>query len=145
MLYGTGVLSDPWLRGSERFRLEGSILTREQAAALASAAERVGSIYHELTEIVMRHPDLLDQFFHLTPWQKAMWLASEGRWHGIARVDLFICADGAEDSRVRACEMNSDTPSGEAEASLLNQLLHPFHTDAIDPNEGLDERFWPRL
>src|SRR5262249_21693345 len=91
--------------------------------------------------IVVRHPELLDQFFNFTPWQKAMWLASEGRWHGIARVDLFLCADG----RVRACEMNSDTPSGEAEAVLLNRLLHPFQPDTIDPNEGFDERFWQML
>jgi len=145
MLYATGVLSDPWLGGKERFRLQPALLSQSQAERLRTSAERVGLIYHELSEIVIRHPELLDQFFNLTPWQKAMWLASEGRWHGIARVDLFICADGAEDSRVRACEMNSDTPSGEAEASLLNQLLHPFHTDTIDPNEGLDERFWQML
>src|SRR5262245_31187192 len=141
MLYGTGILSDPWLRGSERFSLKGSILTSEQAEALALAAERVGSVYHELTEIVLSHPDLLDHFFHLTSWQKAMWLASGGRWHGIARVDLFICADG----RLRACEMNSDTPSGEAEAVLINQLLHPYHPDTIDPNTELEERFWQML
>jgi hypothetical protein len=41
--------------------------------------------------------------------------------------------------------MNSDTPSGEAEAALLNQLLHPFHPNTIDPNEGFDERFWQML
>ena len=102
---------------------------QSQAERLRSAAERVGLIYHELSEIVIRRPELLDQFFNLTPWQKAMWLASEGRWHGIARVDLFICPNGAEDGACHACEMNSDTPSGEAEAALLNQLLHPFHPE----------------
>src|SRR5215467_13673907 len=108
MLYGTGIISDPWLGGKERFQLRPASLSESQAEQLRTAAERVGLIYHELSEIVIRHPELLDQFFNLTPWQKAMWLASEGRWHGIARVDLFICADG----HVRACEMNSDTPSG---------------------------------
>jgi glutathionylspermidine synthase len=137
MLYATGILSDPWLGGKERFRLRPASLSQPQAERLRTAAERVGLIYHELSEIVIHHPELLDQFFNLTPWQKAMWLASEGRWHGIARVDLFICADGC----IRACEMNSDTPSGEAEAALLNQLLHPFYPDTIDPNEGFDERF----
>ena len=141
MLYATGILSDPWLGGKERFRLEGIVLTREQAMMLETAAERVGRIYHEFTEIVLRHPELIDQFFGLTPWQKAMWLASEGRWHGIARVDLFICTD----RRVKACEMNSDTPSGEAEAVLLNQLLHQFHPNTIDPNTELEERFWQML
>src|SRR5262249_27795706 len=145
MLYATGVLSDPWLGGKERFRLWPALLSQSQAERLRTAAERVGLIYHELSEIVIRRPELLDQFFNLTPWQKAMWFASEGRWHGIARVDLFICPNGAEDGQIRACEMNSDTPSGEAETSLLNQLLHPFHPNTIDPNEGFDERFWQML
>jgi glutathionylspermidine synthase len=141
MLYGTGILSDPWIKGRERFRLEASILTRDEAETLKTVAERVGAIYHELTEIVRGRPELIDRYFGLTPWQKAMWLASEGRWHGIARVDLFICADG----RIRACEMNSDTPSGEAEAVLINQLLHPYHPSTIDPNIELEERFWQML
>ena len=112
MLYATGILSDPWLGGKERFRLQPALLTQSQAERLRTATERVGLIYHELSEIVIRGPELLDQFFNLTPWQKAMWFASEGRWHGIARVDLFICPNGAEDGRIRACEMNSDTPTG---------------------------------
>lgn len=141
MLYTTGVVSDPWLGGKERFRLDAVVLTPELAARLNEAAERIGAIYHELTEIVLEHPELLDEFFGLTPWQKAMWLASEGRWHGIARVDLFLCTDG----RLRACEMNSDTPSGEAEAVLLNRLLHPFHPGTRDPNQNFDERFWQML
>ncbi|HKX32157.1 MAG TPA: glutathionylspermidine synthase family protein [Blastocatellia bacterium] len=141
MLYGTGILSDPWLRGRERFQIQPSLLTGEQAEALQLTAERIGTIYHELTEIVRQRPELLERYFDLTPWQKAMWLASEGRWHGIARVDLFICADG----RIRACEMNSDTPSGEAEAVLLNQLLHPYYPETVDPNTELEERFWRML
>src|SRR5262249_56009732 len=123
MLYATGVLSDPWLGGKERFRLQPALLSQSQAERLRTAAERVGQVYHELSEIVVRRPELLDQFFNLTPWQKAMWLASEGRWHGIARVDLFICADG----HVRACEMNSDTPSAQPQPPLPHPLLYPFH------------------
>jgi glutathionylspermidine synthase len=141
MLYATCILSDPWLGGAERFQLRGVVVTREQAAALQQTAARVGLIYHELTEIVRRHPRLLDEFFGLTPCQKAMWLAAAGRWHGMARVDLFLCEDG----RVRACEMNSDTPSGQAEAVLLNQLLHPYHPGTTDPNTELEERFWQML
>src|SRR5215470_8645054 len=141
MLYSTGIISDPWLGGKERFRLRPALLSRPQAERLRTAAERIGLIYHELSEIVIRRPELLDQFFNLTPWQKAMWFASEGRWHGIARVDLFICADG----RIRACEMNSDTPSGEAEAVLLNQLLHPYHPNTTDPNTNFAESFWQML
>jgi glutathionylspermidine synthase len=137
MIYQTAILSDPWLGGEERFSLRGSILSSAQAEALSLAAERVGWIYHEVAEIVRRHPELLDDFFGLTPYQKAMWLAARGRWHGIARVDLFLCADG----QVRTCEMNSDTPSGEAETVLLNQLLHSLHPGTRDPNADFPRRF----
>lgn len=140
-LYATGMLSDPWLNGRERFRLQGVILTPAELQALYTAAERVTDIYHELAEIVLAQPELLDEFFCLTPFQKMMWLASEGRWHGIARVDLFVCTDG----RVRACELNSDTPSGEAETVLLNQLLHPYHPHTTDPNANFAEHFWQML
>ncbi|MGH9799850.1 MAG: glutathionylspermidine synthase family protein, partial [Blastocatellia bacterium] len=141
MLYATNMLSDPWLRGKERFSLQPVVLSQAQAEQLSLAAERVGALFNEVSEIVLEHPELLDEFFVLTPFQKAMWLAAGGRWHGIARVDLFICTDG----RIRACEMNSDTPSGEAEAVLLNQLLHPFHPNTTDPNTNFPERFWQML
>ncbi|MDX2033213.1 MAG: glutathionylspermidine synthase family protein [Blastocatellia bacterium] len=140
-LYATGMLSDPWLNGRERFRLQPVLLDSAEAGEFRLAAERIGFLYHELAEIVLDSPELLDEFFGLTPWQKAMWLASGGSWHGIARVDLFRCADG----RIRSCEMNSDTPSGEAEAVLLNRMLLPFHPGVVDPNEGFDERFCAML
>ncbi len=141
MLYATNVISDPWMGGRERFRLQPVILSQQQADELAVVAERVAAIYYEVSEIVLDHPELLDDFFGLTPFQKMMWLASGGRWHGIARVDLFLCTDG----RIRSCEMNSDTPSGEAEAVLLNQLLHPFLPNTTDPNTGFAEAFWQML
>jgi glutathionylspermidine synthase len=140
-VYATGVLSDPWLGGRERFRLEPVIISADELHEFYTVAERVALIYHELAEIVWQQPELLDEFFALTPFQKVMWLASEGRWHGIARVDLFRCTDG----QIRACEMNSDTPSGEAEAVLLNQMLHEFHPHTIDPNADFAERFWQML
>ncbi|MFN0111074.1 MAG: glutathionylspermidine synthase family protein [Blastocatellia bacterium] len=144
MLYATNTLSDPWLGGKERFRLQPVVLSQTLTERLAVAAERVGALFNEVSEIVLDHPELLDEFFGLTPFQKAMWLSSGGRWHGIARVDLFVCADG----RIRSCEMNSDTPSGEAEAVLLNQLLHPLHPNTpntIDPNTNFPEAFWQML
>lgn len=141
MLYATNIISDPWLGGRERFRLQPVVLCQEQAEQLAVVAERVGAIYHEVSEIMLEHPELLEEFFGLTPFQKMMWLASGGRWHGIARVDLFFCTDG----RIRACEMNSDTPSGEAEAVLLNHLLHPFSPGTTDPNTDFPEDFWQML
>lgn len=141
MLYATCIISDPWIAGKERFRLQGVTLSPQQAQQLQIAAERVGFLYHEVAQIVLQHPEFLDDFFQLTPYQKAMWLQSEGRWHGIARVDLFLCTDG----KIRSCEMNSDTPSGEAEAVLLNELLHPFHPNTLNPNLAFAEKFWQMI
>ncbi|MCW5967198.1 MAG: glutathionylspermidine synthase family protein [Blastocatellales bacterium] len=141
LLYGTGIISDPWLGGRERFRLPGVVLQQDLARRLETAAERIAYLHHELAGAVWDRPELLDEYFGLTPYQKAMWLASEGRWHGIARVDLFVCKDG----RIQSCEMNSDTPSGEAEAVLLNRLLYEYHSGVADPNTGFPERFHSML
>jgi glutathionylspermidine synthase len=137
LLYRTSVLSDPWLNGVERFRVRGLVLTPDLAERLQDAAEKVAFLHHELVSIVRENPRFLDDFFALTPFQKLMWLASDGRWHGIARVDLFLCEDG----NVRSCEMNSDTPSGEAEAVIVNEILQPFHPQTIDPNTSLRASF----
>ena len=98
-------------------------------------------MYQELVDLVWEEPRWLDDYFCLTPHQKLMWFAAQGRWHGIARADLFVCADG----RIRCCEVNSDTPSGEAEAVLLNRLLHPCHGAVHDPNRALPDAFWRML
>lgn len=140
-LYKTGVLDDAWIDGVPRFRLQGQVLSPDLAQALRQAAERIGAVYQELVDLVWEHPQWLEHFFCLTPYQKLMWLAAQGRWHGIARADLFVCTDG----RVRCCEVNSDTPSGEAEAVLLNRLLHPYHGAVADPNDDLLEAFWRML
>jgi glutathionylspermidine synthase len=73
----------------------------------------------------------------LTPYQKLLWHNSAGRWHGIARVDIFRLADGS----FRIAEMNSDTPSGEAEAVTLNQMLHDSCVHTTDPNSSFRESF----
>ena len=140
-LYETGVLDDAWNDGAPRFRLQGLVLPAARARALRRAAERVGAVYQELVGLVWQDPRLLDDFFALTPYQKLMWFAAQGRWHGIARADLFVSAEG----RIRCCEVNSDTPSGEAEAVLLNRLLHPYHGGVQDPNRSLPEAFWQML
>jgi hypothetical protein len=136
-LVRTNVLSDPWLDGAERFRLQGLTLSRTRAAALYAAAEGVGAVLEELAAVVWAEPALLDAYFHLTPYQKLMWLAARGAWHGIARADLFETQDGG----IACCEVNSDTPSGQAESVLLNRLLHPAHPSTEDPNLELRPRF----
>lgn len=136
-IYETGVLSDPWFDGVERFGLEGVVLSPRLANSLAVAAERVAYLHEELVRILLDEPTLLTEFYHLTPCQYAMWQAAGGLWHGIARADLFLCQDG----RIACCELNSDTPSGQPEAVILNQLLQPRHGDVDDPNAGLERRF----
>lgn len=140
-LYDTGILDDAWRDGQPRFRLQGIVLSRARAEALRRAAERVGAVYQELITLVWNHPAWLDDYFCLTPYQKLMWFAAQGRWHGIARADLFLCTDG----RVLCCEVNSDTPSGEAEAVLLNRLLAASHGAVHDPNRRLPGAFWHML
>jgi glutathionylspermidine synthase len=140
-LQATGILSDAWIDGVPRFRLQGMVLSSGQARALRLAAERIGAVYQELIDLVWEQPQWLDTYFRLTPYQKLMWFAAQGRWHGMARADLFLCADG----RIQCCEVNSDTPSGEAEAVLVNRLLRPYHRAVRDPNQRLPAAFWRML
>jgi glutathionylspermidine synthase len=63
-----------------------------------------------------------------------MWDLSAPAWHGIARADVFLTAAGPQ-----ICEINCDTPSGEAEAVLLNAAARAPHL--IDPNLEMEPRF----
>lgn len=136
-IYETGVLSDPWLDGNERFEMRGVVLAPRRAQSLVLAAERVAYVHQELVQILLREPALLTDFYRLTPYQRAMWESAGGLWHGMARADLFILANG----QVVCCELNSDTPSGQAEAVILNELLLSAHAGASDPNRKFEQRF----
>lgn len=136
-VYQTGILSDPWLDGRERFALNGVMLTPHLAHRLAQAAERVAFLHQELVNILLTYPELVTQFYQLTTCQQAMWEASGGLWHTMARADLFVSSTG----RIYCCELNSDTPSGQPEAVLLNQLLQERHVDTFDPNTNFSPRF----
>ncbi len=134
-----GIITDPWLDGAPRFREEPIILSAKEYAALATAAERLGGVYNELCTIVRETPDLLDSFFAMTPWQKAMWGASQPLWHGLARADLFLTEDG-----IATAELNCDTPTGEAEAIVLGRIAkaaRPGDAQLQDPNAELGARF----
>ncbi len=135
-LRATGLLTDPWLAGAPRFRERPVVLDGATFGAASRAAEALAAAYHELAVIVAREPALLDDFFGLTPWQKLMWLAQAPHWHAIARADVFLTADGP-----KICELNSDTPSGQAEAVLQSRLAADDRPGCIDPNRGLGERF----
>ncbi len=140
-VYETGVLSDPWFDGRERFGMRGVVLAPRLARELAEAAERVAYVHQELVDILFEHPPLLADFYHLTECQQAMWESAGGLWHGMARADLFVCEDG----RITCCELNSDTPSGQPEAVLLNRLLRDSQSvgraEVDDPNASMGERY----
>ncbi|MDQ3252851.1 MAG: glutathionylspermidine synthase family protein [Acidobacteriota bacterium] len=140
-VYETGVLSDPWFDGCERFRMRGVVLPLRRARELAEAAERVAYVHQELVDVLFENPLLLTDFYHLTTCQQAMWEAAGSLWHGMARADLFVC----EDNRITCCELNSDTPSGQPEAVLLNRLLHNSQSkgqgEVDDPNASMEARY----
>ncbi|MGZ3407305.1 MAG: glutathionylspermidine synthase family protein [Polyangia bacterium] len=136
-LLATGIVSDPWLEGRPRFAVEPLILEADAAARYAHAAEAVAAVYDEAARLLVADPWLVEQFYPaLTPFQHLMWSASGGAWHGIARADVFATDDG-----VKICELNCDTPSGEAEAVLLNAAVARAHPDAYDPNVALERAF----
>jgi len=132
----SGVLSDPWVDGQPRFRQEPLLISRSAQRTLYRAAEEMVAVYDELCRIVADEPTLLETFFALTPCQKAMWHSSQPLWHGIARADLFMTAEGPV-----LAELNCDTPTGEAEAVVQSRLAALEHAGAHDPNVELGPRF----
>jgi glutathionylspermidine synthase len=133
-IVATGILSDPWLDGRPRFRSDPILLSPALDAELRRAAEAMAVLHDQVARRCLEEPALLDEFFHLTPFQRLMWQASAPAWHGIARADVFRTAEG-----LQVCELNSDTPSGEAEAVLLNQLA--ARPGVRDPNAAFEQRF----
>ncbi len=139
-LLATGIVSDPWLDGRPRFAVDPIVLRQDEAARYGRAAEAVAAAYDEAARLLVSDPWLVEQFFPaLTPFQHLMWSASGGAWHGIARADVF--ATGSPDHPLQICELNVDTPSGEAEAVLLNAAVAPLHSRAYDPNVALERAF----
>lgn len=131
-----GILTDPWLDGAPRFREKPVFVPGKLARQMARVGEEIAAVYEELCRIVDGEQILLDEFFGLTPFQKAMWIASAPMWHGIARADVFVTDEG-----LQIAELNCDTPTGEAEAVVLGELVAPAHPLARDPNAALGERF----
>jgi glutathionylspermidine synthase len=130
----SGIVTDPWVFGEPRFREEPVVLSAAEARAMYRVAEQVAEVYNELCLMVADEPEVLGPFFGLSPYQKAMWLASQPLWHVIARADVFITDDG-----LQIAELNCDTPTGEAEAIVLGPLAARVGT--VDPNRGLAQRF----
>lgn len=102
-----GVLLDPWMDGEPRLSSEPLVLEGEEHRALLRVGEEVAELYEEACRLVDDDDALLDDFFGLTPVQKLMWNASRPLWHGIARADVFVTAEGHA-----ITELNCDTPNG---------------------------------
>jgi len=134
-LVAGGIIPDPWVDGEPRFRVEPIVLTERAFGELNRAAESVAMVYDEACRLCVEHPSLVDEFLMLTPCQKLMWLASQPLWHGIARADVFRTSEG-----LAVCELNSDTPTGEAEAVILGEMYSSV-SGARDPNTELRARF----
>lgn len=130
----SGIVTDPWLQGEPRFREEPVIVSASEARAMYGVAEAVAEVYNELCLLVADEPELLDSFFGLSAYQKAMWLASQPLWHAIARADVFVTDEG-----MQIAELNCDTPTGEAEAIVLGPLAARAGT--TDPNRELATKF----
>ncbi|MEZ5964828.1 MAG: glutathionylspermidine synthase family protein [Planctomycetota bacterium] len=120
-----GRLGDPWCEGAPRFAAAPLRVTPARLQALQAAAAAVAAVHDELCGLVAAAPHLLDDFFQLTPFQKLLWQASAPHWHGIARADVFCTASGP-----KVCELNSDTPSGQAEADWAGRQAARWGRDA---------------
>jgi glutathionylspermidine synthase len=132
-ILASGLITDPWLAGQARFREEPVVLSAARAREMARAAEAIAEVYNELCLLVVDDPESLDSFFCLTPYQKAMWMASQPLWHAVARADVFVTKEG-----LQIAELNCDTPTGEAEAIVLGALAQ--RDGATDPNTKLATR-----
>lgn len=136
-LIDDGILTDPWLDGQPRFDPEPIVISSATATRLADAARAAAEVWDEAVRIAADDPALLDDFYGLTPVQKLMFEASQPLWHGIARADVFLTTDGS----LAMTELNCDTPTGEAEASVLGALAAKAHPRLLDPNVELADRF----
>jgi glutathionylspermidine synthase len=137
----TCLVNDPYYEGRPIFLSAPIVLADDFVARLYREGERVGALFEELARIVWDEPALLDDFFHLPPHYKLMWLSSGGFWHGFARMDMFLLEDG----RLQICELNADTPSGQVECLAPYPLLKPRYPTLRPLNEDLEERLWRLL
>jgi glutathionylspermidine synthase len=129
-----GLVSDPWLGGQPRFATQTLDLPDGDWRAIREAAETMTAAHDELVQRVARDEALFHAYSTLGPAGRAVWQCAAPRWHGIARADVFLTAGGPV-----LCELNSDTPSGQAEAITLSQLSSDG--PGRDPNADLESRF----
>jgi glutathionylspermidine synthase len=123
-----GFVNDPWFDGKPRFGADPVVLSPDEHRALLDVGERVAAVIDEAMQLLAEDDDQRAAFVPLSPAQQAMWQASGGLWHGVARADVFATDDGWQ-----ITEVNSDTPTGEPEGIVLGALAaedHPGLRDA---------------
>ncbi|MFT6395478.1 MAG: glutathionylspermidine synthase [Bradymonadia bacterium] len=123
------MVCDPFVYGRPRFLAEPLIFPKLFVAEMYDVSRRIGALYDELAQVVWDAPEVLDSFYALTRFQRAMWLGSAGMWHGFARLDVFDCDGGFV-----MCEINADTPSGQSDIVACSRVLAPKVDCASDPN-----------
>lgn len=128
-----GLVSDPWLGGKPRFSTTAVALPESHWLAVAEASEAMAEAHNELVGLVLRDQKLFDAYFTLGAAGRALWECAAPRWHGIARADVFLTQAGPA-----LCEINADTPSGQAEAITLSSLF--AGPSGRDPNAELEAR-----
>lgn len=129
-----GLVADAWFDGKPRFATEPVILDSDAWDEIAGAAEAFAAANDELVRRVRADKGLFAAYYQLGPAGQAMWECSAPAWHGIARADVFQTASGPV-----ICELNADTPSGQAETITLSQLF--AEAPGRDPNRDLQDRF----
>jgi glutathionylspermidine synthase len=137
LLLDDGVLNDPWIEGMPRFRMEPVVLSGKMMSALYLAGETMVALHDEAARLCASDSRLVEDFFDWPATYWDMWLASRGAWHGVARADVFRTQAGP-----MVCELNCDTPSGQAEAVALGRAFTDggMSTRCLDPNRALAER-----
>jgi glutathionylspermidine synthase len=130
----SGILSDPWIEGRPRFSAQPLVLSHATHVALGAAAEAMARLHDEVVQRCRADSALLRHYFPLTPYQQLMWDVGAPAWHGLARADVFWTHRGPV-----VCELNCDTPSGEAEAVVLNEAV--ARPGLVDPNRAIRPRF----
>lgn len=129
-----GLINDPWLDGEPRFLEQPVLFSRQQADELKFLAEDVCALYNDALLLLAENEELAATFLGLTATQLRMWQECKTLWHGIARVDAFQTKDGW-----KVPELNSDTPTGIAEAVTLSALTATGDS-RNDPNAALEAR-----
>ena len=121
------LITDPWFDGAPRFAQAPVILSEAEHEELCAAGEATAAVIDEAVSLLLDDEAQRRAFLPLPPVQEAMFLASAGMWHGIARADVFRTPEG-----LQITELNSDTPTGEPEAIVLGRLGKEDHPELAD-------------